>query len=90
MNSRQILRSRGNVDATTRADQEQKRQKRAATHDAYRVANQQRIAARRALGWIGMSKSQLVFRYEITDMFTIIIKWLPDIQFVIADTYIVG
>ena len=35
-----------------KADQEQKRQKRAATRDAYRVANQRRMAARRALEWI--------------------------------------
>ena len=31
------------------ADQEWKYQKQAATRDAYRVANQQRMAARRAL-----------------------------------------
>ena len=36
------------------------RQKRAATHDAYRVINQQRMAARRALECIGMSKARLV------------------------------
>jgi len=30
----------------------------------------QRIAARRALEWIGMSKTQLVFRYEISDLFS--------------------
>ena len=39
---------------------EQKRQKQAATCDAYRVANQQRMAAERALEWIGMSKAWLV------------------------------
>jgi len=39
------------------------------THDGYRVANQQRMVARRALEWIGMSKAQLVFRYEISDLF---------------------
>jgi len=46
------------------ADQEQKRQKWAATCDAYRVANQQRMAAKRALAWIGTSKAQPVLRYE--------------------------
>jgi len=34
-------------------------QKQAATCDAYRVANQQRMAARRALEWIRTSKAQL-------------------------------
>ena len=51
------------------ADQEWKYQKQAATRDAYRVANQQRMAARRVLEWIGTSKAQLVFRYEISDLF---------------------
>ena len=51
------------------ADQERKRQKLAATCDAYRVANQQRMAARRALDWIGMLKARLVLRYEISDLF---------------------
>ena len=51
------------------AGQEQKRQKRAATRDAYRVSNQQRMAARRALEWIGTSKAWLAFRYEISDLF---------------------
>jgi len=68
MNSRWILRSRGNVDTTRKAGREQKRQKRAATRDAYRVSNQQRMAARRALEWIGTSKARLVFRYEISDL----------------------
>jgi len=34
------------------------------THDAYRAANQQKMASRRALEWIGTSKPQLAFRYE--------------------------
>ena len=46
---------------------EWKRQKRAATHDA-KVSNQQRMAARRALEWIGTSKARPAFRYEISDM----------------------
>ena len=50
-------------------DQKWKHQKRAATRGAYRVANQQRMAARRALEWIGTSKAWLVFRYEISDLF---------------------
>ena len=47
------------------ADRERKRQNRAVTCGAYRVADQQRIAARRALEWIGVSEAWLVFRYEI-------------------------
>jgi len=58
--SRWILRSRSNVDLN--------HQKRAATCDAYRVAIQQRIAARRALKWIGTSKAWLDFGYEISDL----------------------
>jgi len=38
-------------------DQERRCQKRTATRDAYRVAKQQRMAARRALEWIGMLKA---------------------------------
>ena len=34
----------------------------------------QRTAARRALEWIGASKSRLVFRYEISDLF---FSWSP-------------
>ena len=34
-------------------------QMRVAIHDAYRVANQQRMAARRALEWIRTLKAQL-------------------------------
>ena len=41
----------------------------AATRDAYRVAKQQRVTARRALEWIGTLKARLVFRYEISDLF---------------------
>jgi len=37
-------------------------------HDAYRVANQQRMTARRALEWIGTSKAWLVFRYKMSDL----------------------
>jgi len=43
---------------------------RAATCGAYRVADQQRMAARRALEWIKTSEAQLVFRYEISDLLT--------------------
>jgi len=46
------------------ADQEQKRHKQTATCDAYGVANQQKMATRRALEWIRTSKPWLVFRYE--------------------------
>jgi len=51
------------------ADRRRKHQKRPATHIAYRVTNQQRMAARRALEWIRTSKARLVFRYEISDLF---------------------
>jgi len=51
------------------------RQKRAATCGAYRVANQQRMAARRALEWIRTSKARLVFRYEISDLFLFLSKF---------------
>jgi len=50
-------------------DQERKRQKQAATHDANRVSNQKRVAARRALEWIRTLKAQLDFTDEITDFF---------------------
>ena len=43
---------------------------RAATCGAYRVADQQRMAARRALEWIKTSEARLVFRYEISDLLT--------------------
>jgi len=46
------------------ADREQKRQNQGATCGAYRVADQQRMAARRALEWIGASEAWLVFRYH--------------------------
>ena len=49
-------------------DRDWKCQKRAATCEAYRVANQQRMATRRALEWIRTSKAQLVFKYEISDL----------------------
>jgi len=40
------------------------------TSDAYRAANRLRMAARRALEWIGMfRKAWLVFRYEVCDLF---------------------
>ena len=42
-------------------------QKRAAIRDAYRQANQLRVAARRAREWIRMF--QLAIRYEIWDLF---------------------
>jgi len=50
----------------TQADREWRRQKRAATRDAYRVTINQRtqLATRRALEWIGTSNARLVFRYE--------------------------
>jgi len=38
--------------------------------DAYRVTNQQRMAARRALEWIRASKAWLAFRYEVSDLFS--------------------
>jgi len=38
---------------------------------AYRVTDQQRMAARRALEWIGALEAWLIFRYEISDLFAI-------------------
>ena len=43
--------------------------KQAATRDTYRATNQQRMAARRALKWIGMLEHPAVFRYKISDLF---------------------
>jgi len=45
-------------------------QKQATIRDVYRVTNQQRMAARRALEWIKTLKAWLVFRYEISDLFS--------------------
>ena len=61
-----------NVDAKLTERLERRHQKRAATRDAYRVAKQQKMAARRALEWIGTSKAQLVFRYEISDLLNLL------------------
>jgi len=47
-----------------KTDRERECQKRAATHVAYRVANQQRMAARRAFEWIGMLKARLDMKYQ--------------------------
>jgi len=46
----------------SKADREWKCQKRAATRDACRVVNQQRMAARRVLVWTGTSKAQLEYQ----------------------------
>ena len=43
--------------------------KQVATHDAYRAANQLRMADRRTLEWIEMFKAWPVFRYETSDLF---------------------
>jgi len=40
---------------------EKARSKQLATHDAYRVANQQRMSARRVLEWIGTFKGPAGF-----------------------------
>ena len=69
------------------ADQERTRQKRAATRGAYRVANRERMAARRALEWIGTYKARLVFRYEISDLFNL--DLLPQ-MLVRADSFLVS
>ena len=55
-----------NVDMMTRGGS---RAEMLASRGTYRVAIQQRMAARRALEWIGASKARLVFRYEISDLF---------------------
>ena len=54
-----------------KADQEWKRQKRAATHDGYRITNQQRMAARRDLEWTRISKARMIFKYERSDLFCV-------------------
>ena len=57
------------------ADREWKHQKWAATCDAYRAANQLRMAARRALEWIRMFEGPAVsFRYEISDLLASVIN----------------
>jgi len=53
-----------------KADQEGKHQQRAAIHDAYRVTKQQRMAARRALEWIGTLKAQLVLDMKYQTCYT--------------------
>jgi len=59
----------GEAEATkTRQHKADREQKWAATCDAYRVTNQQRMAVRRATECIGTSKAQLVFRYEISGL----------------------
>ena len=54
-----------------KADWECKHQKQAATRGIYRVANQQRMAARRALEWMGALKAQLVLdmKYQTCVLF---------------------
>jgi len=46
----------------TRLTESRKGQKRRATHDAYRVTNQLRMASRRAFEWIRMLESPVGFR----------------------------
>ena len=48
------------TQAWRKPDQECKHYKQAATCDAYRATNQLRMAARRALEWIGMFKGPAV------------------------------
>ena len=55
-----LLRSRGNVGATCEADHEQKCQKQAATHDAYKAVNKLRMAAREPLKGSEGLKAQLL------------------------------
>jgi len=50
-------------------DTKKQRQRRRDHARLTRVANQQRMAARRAVEWIGTSKARLDFRYEISDLF---------------------
>jgi len=50
-----------------KADRECKKQAVACV--TYKATNQLRMASRRALEWIGMFKVQMVFRYEISDLF---------------------
>jgi len=61
-----------NIESTI----EWKCQKQAATHDAYRVTNQQRMAPTRALEWITTLNAWLVFRNEISHLFVLTIKFI--------------
>ena len=69
---------------TAQADWKWKCQKWAATCDAYRVANQQRMDARRALEWIRMSKAQLVLDMKYQACFFLHGKSMPHIWFLEA------
>jgi len=51
------------------------RSKQLYTHEAYGVANQQRMAARKGLEWIGTSKPWVFFRNEISDLLLIWVIW---------------
>ena len=67
MSLRWIPRSRGNIDATlTESGNARTEQLLVVLTES----DQQRMAARRALEWIGASEAQLVFRYEISDLFS--------------------
>jgi len=52
------------------ANREQKHQKRAAIHDAYRVANQQRMVSRKALEWIRTLKASWFLHMKNQTCFT--------------------
>ena len=69
MDTEKLRQSRRN---DTRLTERRKCQKWAATHYSYRIANQQRMAARRALEWIRTSQAWLVFRYEISYLFSLL------------------
>jgi len=66
---RWILRSRGKVDTMTRGWPRAEMPETCSYSWCHRITNQQRMAARRALEWIGTSKARLVFRYKISDVF---------------------
>ena len=67
------LRSRGKVDVTTRGWLRMKTPEASSYSWCLQsCTNQQRMASRRAFAWIGTLKAQLFFRYEISDLFSLV------------------
>ena len=79
---RWILRSRGNVDATIRGWPRAELPEASSYSWYLQSRYQKRMAARRALEWIGTLKARLFFWYEISDLFQTILgsKVIPLLQ----------
>ena len=69
MDTEKLRQSRHN---DVRLTERWKCQKRAATHYCYRIANQQRKGSWRALEWTRTSLVWLVFRYEVSYLFSLL------------------